>query len=224
MASFPPNADRFMENSDLALYIKENALPLRFLKSKAGNSKSDSELIAGYKESRDEQCVEILFNRYCHLSFAVCMNYLHSEDESKDAVLEIFEKISKDLLKYEVRDFGSWLHSVTKNHCLHVLKKKKQNSDLQEENPVLTQVAITDFYFESNVGDDTEEHYLKFLSEALLTLAEEQRVCIEQFYLQEKSYEEIEKATGYSYNQVKSYIQNGKRNLKNYLMKKKNEQ
>ena len=152
------------------------------------------------------------------------MNYLRSEDESKDAVLEIFEKIGRDLLRYEVRDFGSWLHTVTRNHCLHLLKKRKENSDLREENPVLTQTAISEFYFESNSDDEKEEHYLKFLNEALLTLAEEQRICVEQFYLQEKSYEEIEKATGYSYNQVKSYIQNGKRNLKNYLMKKKNEQ
>jgi len=197
---------------------------LRFLKSKANNSKSDSELIADYKQSRNEQCVEILFNRYCHLSFAVCMNYMHSEDESKDAVIEVFEKIGSDLLRYEVRDFGSWLHTVTRNHCLHLLKKKKRNFDLKEENPVLNQLAVTEFLFATNASENKEEHYMRFLNEAMLTLAEEQRICVEQFYLQEKSYEEIEKATGYSYNQVKSYIQNGKRNLKNYLMNKKDEQ
>ena len=197
---------------------------MRFLKSKANNSKGDSELIADYKQSRNDQCIEILFNRYCHLSFAVCMNYMHSEDESKDAVIEVFEKINSDLLRYEVRDFGSWLHTVTRNHCLHLLKKKKEQLDLREENPVCTQIAVTEFLFEKNASDNKEEQYLRFLNEALLTLAEEQRICVEQFYLQEKSYEEIEKVTGYSYNQVKSYIQNGKRNLKNYLISKKDEQ
>lgn len=181
-------------------------------------------MIADYKQSRNSQCIEILFNRYCHLSFAVCMNYMHSEDESKDAVIEVFEKINSDLLRYEVRDFGSWLHTVTRNHCLYLLKKKKENLDLREENPVLTQIAVTEFLFEKNTSDNKEEQYIRFLNEALLTLAEEQRICVEQFYLQEKSYEEIEKATGYSYNQVKSYIQNGKRNLKNYLISKKDEQ
>ena len=33
----------------------------------------------------------------------------------------------------------------------------------------------------------------------------------------DKSYEEIEDLTGFNYNQVKSYIQNGKRNMKIYL-------
>jgi RNA polymerase sigma factor (sigma-70 family) len=195
---------------------------LRFLKSKINTSKSDSELIADFKESRNEQCIEILFNRYCHLSFAVCMKYLHSEDESKDAVIEVFEKISSDLVRYEVRDFGSWLHTVSRNHCFHILKKKKQNVDLEEENPVFTQAAVSEFNFEKSDADNKEEVYMRFLSEALITLAEEQRICVELFYLQEKSYEEIEKTTGYSYNQVKSYIQNGKRNLKIYLIKKGN--
>jgi RNA polymerase sigma factor (sigma-70 family) len=195
---------------------------LRFLKSKTNTSKSDSELIADFKESPNEQCIEILFNRYCHLSFAVCMNYLHSEDESKDAVIEVFEKISKDLVRYEVRDFGSWLHTVSRNHCFHILKKKKQNVDLEEENPVFTQAAVSEFNFEKSNDDNKEEMYMRFLNEALITLAVEQRICVELFYLQEKSYEEIVKATGYSYNQVKSYIQNGKRNLKNYLIKKGN--
>src|SRR5205085_10268126 len=147
------------------------------------NSKSDSELIADFKVSRNEQCIEILFNRYCHLAFAVCMNYLRSEAESKDAVIEIFEKFNKDLLRYEVRDFGHWLHTVTKNHCLHVLKKKKQSFGMEEESPVLTQQAIDDFNFINNVADETSEHYLKFLNEALQTLDEEQRICVEQFYL-----------------------------------------
>jgi RNA polymerase sigma factor (sigma-70 family) len=195
---------------------------LRFLKSKTDNSKGDNELIADYRQTRNGQCIEILFNRYCHLAFAVCMKYLHSEDESKDAVIEVFEKIGKDLLRYEVRDFGSWLHTVSKNHCFHLLKKKKQNIDIEEESPVFTQSAVTEYLFEKSAGDDKEEYYMRFLNEALITLAEEQRICVELFYLQEKSYEEIEKSTGYSYNQVKSYIQNGKRNLKIYLIKKGN--
>jgi RNA polymerase sigma factor (sigma-70 family) len=195
---------------------------LRFLKSKIDNSKSDNELIADYRQSRNEQCIEILFNRYCHLTFAVCMNYLHSEDESKDAVIEVFEKIGKDLLRYEVRDFGSWLHTVSKNHCFYLLKKKKQNVDIEEEHPIFTETAVTEYLFEKSNADNKEEHYMRFLNEALLTLAEEQRICVELFYLQEKSYEEIEKSTGYSYNQVKSHIQNGKRNLKIYLIKKGN--
>ena len=197
---------------------------MRFLKSKVNTTKTDGELIADFKSTRNDQCIEILFNRYCHLAFAVCMNYLQSEAESKDAVIEIFERFNKDLLKYEVRDFGHWLHTVTKNHCLHLLKKKKHSFDIEEEHPALSQQAVDDFNLAGSDEDEKQQHYLKFLTEALHTLAEEQRICVELFYLQEKSYEEIEKSTGYSYNQVKSYIQNGKRNLKIYLIRRNDEQ
>jgi RNA polymerase sigma factor (sigma-70 family) len=179
-------------------------------------------LIAEFRQTRNEQCIEILFNRYCHLAFAVCMNYLRSEEESKDAVIEIFERFNKDLLRYEVRDFGHWLHTVTRNHCYHLLKKRKRNIDIEEEHPSLTQQAVEEFNL-LNTDDEQQRYHIAHLEEALHTLPVEQRICVEQFYLQEKSYEEIEKSTGYSYNQVKSYIQNGKRNLKIYLLGKKNE-
>jgi RNA polymerase sigma factor (sigma-70 family) len=209
-----------MEKSELALY-KLRLNSLKFLKSKINTDASDGELIADFKRTGNELCIEILFNRYCHLSFAVCMKYLHSEAESKDAVIEIFEKFSKDLLRYDVHDFGHWLHTVTRNHCFHVLKKKKMNIDIEGEHPAFSQLAVQEF--DLNSEDEEQLHYLRYLSEALNTLSNEQRICVEQFYLQEKSYEEIEKSTGYSYNQVKSYIQNGKRNLKIYLLRKKDE-
>ena len=47
----------------------------------------------------------------------------------------------------------------------------------------------------------------------------EQKQTVELFYLQEKSYKEIVDQTGFSMNDVKSYIQNGKRNLKIMLSK-----
>jgi RNA polymerase sigma factor (sigma-70 family) len=150
------------------------------------------------------------------------MNYLHSEAESKDAVIEIFEKFDKDLLRYDIRNFGNWLHSVTRNHCLHLIKKKRTNIDIEEEHSSLAQRAIEEFNL-LNTDDVHQQFHLKHLEEALNALQEEQRICVEQFYLHEKSYEEIEKSTGYSYNQVKSYIQNGKRNLKIYLLRKENE-
>jgi RNA polymerase sigma factor (sigma-70 family) len=195
---------------------------LKFLKSKVNTDSSDNDLVADFKRTGNQQCIEILFNRYCHLSFAVCMKYLHSEAESKDAVIEIFEKFSKDLLRYDVHDFGHWLHTVTRNHCFHVLKKKKKNIDIEEEHPSLAQQAVEEFNL-LNSDDEGQLHHLQQLNEALNTLSQEQRICVEQFYLHEKSYEEIEKTTGYSYNQVKSYIQNGKRNLKIYLLRKKDE-
>jgi RNA polymerase sigma-70 factor (ECF subfamily) len=170
------------------------------------------QLVADYKRSGDPVCIEILFNRYCHLVLAVAMKYLHNADESKDVVLEIFGKLPSDLARYEIKDFGHWIYIVTRNRCYHELKIRKlalppeaTDHRLAEESP--------EPFSEVDPGGLLMEH----LDESLASLREEQRTCIRQFYLEEKSYEEIERETGYSYKQVKSYIQNGKRNLRIYL-------
>ena len=83
--------------------------------------------MAAYKASADEACIEILFNRYAHLVFAVALKYLHNEEESKDAVIEIFEKVPEDIKRYEIKKFSHWIYIVTKNHCFHLLKKRKNH-------------------------------------------------------------------------------------------------
>ena len=69
-----------------------------------------------------------------------------------------------------------------------------------------------------------KEKQIILMEEAILLLNEGQRVCIELFYLKNRSYNEIVAATGYSANDVKSYIQNGKRNLKLKMESLMNEQ
>jgi RNA polymerase sigma-70 factor (ECF subfamily) len=64
------------------------------------------------------------------------------------------------------------------------------------------------------------EHTYDLLEEAIQELSEEQKLCVNLFYLQKKSYQQITDRTGFTLMQVKSYIQNGKRNLKIILEKK----
>ncbi len=182
------------------------------LRSSLKNSKTDEQLVADYRQSGDEACVEILFNRYCQIVFAVALKYLHSEDESKDAVIEVFEKVPADVKRYEIKNFSHWVYIVTKNHCYQLLKKRKNNlteEALDYASPIVSEDENNDTVWEKKLA----EH----LDESLNSLSEEQRTCVRMFYLEEKSYEEIEHTTGYNYKQVKSHIQNGKRNLKIYL-------
>jgi len=189
---------------------KPPTFQVKFLKSKHKNNQSDEALIAGYVASSDPQCIEILFDRYCHLLVAVAMNYLQDEEESKDTVLEIFEKIPSDLKRYQIKDFSKWIYVVTKNHCYHRRKK------LRHEKPeaLLPPVADPEFTGESTGETDI---LMEHLDESIAALPPKQITCIRLFYLEEKSYEEIERLTGFSYNEVKSHIQNGKRNMKNFL-------
>lgn len=192
-----------------------------FIKTGKKNKSEDAEIISLYKETGDNLYVGILFERYSHLAFAVCMKYLKNEDDSKDAVLQIFENIIEDLKRFNIKSFASWLHSVAKNHCLMQLRKKRMviNDEQGIEQAEATLLTIPSNM--SFMNEDITEEHLKDLDAAIESLNAEQNKCIRLFYLREKSYQEVSALTGYSLNEVKSYIQNGKRNLKNFLISKR---
>lgn len=179
---------------------------------------TDEELVLAYQQEEENAYVGELFERYAELVFLVGMKYLKNEEEAKDVAMYVFEKLLSDLKRYEVRAFKFWLHRVVKNHCLAVLDKAqraRQKNELYKE-----EQEVVEFEHEPALPHEErpEELQLKYLHEAIAQLKEEQKECIELFYLQKKSYQEVADLTGFDMKQVKSYIQNGKRNLKNHLM------
>jgi RNA polymerase sigma-70 factor (ECF subfamily) len=175
----------------------------------------DEELIARYRAKDDSHCLGELYERYTHIIFLVCMKYLKNEAESEDVSMQIFEKLMTDLKKYEIKVFKYWLHTVTKNQCLVFLERKKRlrhKADIFEETTQALMESGDEFGL---LGEgENREMQLVQMEEALTQLKEEHKRCLELFYLQQKSYQEVAEQTGYSMKQVKSYIQNGKRNLR----------
>lgn len=189
-----------------------------FKKPKDIKSFDDDELVAAYKRSEEAMYVGELYERYAHMVFLVCMKYLRDEQESEDATMQVFEKMITDLKRYEVRKFKFWVHTVAKNHCLVLLEKRQRQRHKVGELQETTQALIMESADIASLnGEESQEIRLTQLEEAIGLLNEEQRICIELFYLQQKCYKEVSDATGYSLKQVKSYIQNGKRNLKIHL-------
>lgn len=178
----------------------------------------DQELIAQYKSTRDSAFVAELFERYSVQIYAICKKYLKEEEDAKDASMEVFEYLLKELLKYEIENFKSWLSRATSNFCLMRLRKIKSESGKSEEFKK-SELAIMESGQSAHLESEAsvKEMELQRLEHALTGLNNEQKTCLELFFLQGKSYEEVVQLTGYNYNQVKSFIQNGKRNLKNRL-------
>ena len=166
---------------------------------------SDIELIVNYKTSGDKQLVGELFKRYTNFVFSVCMKYLKNSYDSEDATMQIFEKLFTDLQRFEVANFKSWLHVIAKNYCM--MKLRKPNREIYTDNFV-----EKDFDLHHEAANEKEQQLLA-LEKAIAELPADQRNCVELFYINQKSYKEITEQTGYDYNKVKSYIQNGKRNL-----------
>ena len=177
----------------------------------------DQELLRLFRETGELAHLGELFQRHSKLVYLVCLKYLKDEEESKDATMQLFEHIAKTLLQHEVKNFKAWLHVAARNHCLMQLRasKNKPAIPLEDTSPVLMENPEPMHLTEAEQAEQMEQA----LQLALQELPPEQRQCIELFYLQQKSYKEISALTGCDLNKVKSYIQNGKRNLKLYLEK-----
>lgn len=165
-------------------------------------------------KTEKQEHIGVLYTRYTHLILGLCLKYLKDEDVAKDAVMDIFEKMPSLLQKHQVTNFKSWLYSVSKNHCLMQMRKDKSHLDIDMLN-----ISSENFMEKDESEHLSKEKELMNLEKAIDQLEEGQKQCIKLFYLNEKSYSEVVMETGFDMNKVKSYIQNGKRNLKIILTK-----
>jgi RNA polymerase sigma factor (sigma-70 family) len=172
-------------------------------------AKTDNDLIFLYKKTRDLSIIGELYSRYTSLVYGVCVKYLKDRDEAKDASMQLFEKLIDTLKSHEIENFKSWLYVSTRNHCLMQIRGKK--GKFKEEIDALD--VENQFILHPQEENELEEN-LDRLEECIKQLMDEQQKCVRLFYLNEKCYKEITVMTGFDLNQVKSFIQNGKRNLK----------
>lgn len=170
---------------------------------------ADADLIQLYKQSGELKIVGELYNRYMAMVYGVCLKYLKDRDESKDAVMQVFEKLVQSLKEHEVSHFKGWLYATARNYCLMQLRSQK-GKKFEEISPFLMETEA----LQHLEGEPAEEANLSKLEKCVEELGTEQKQCVRLFYLQEKCYREITEATGFDMNKVKSHIQNGKRNLK----------
>ncbi|MEK7226001.1 MAG: sigma-70 family RNA polymerase sigma factor, partial [Bacteroidota bacterium] len=187
-----------------------------FVKTDNQSHLTDQELLEQFYSDHDNEWLGILLQRYTLLLLGVCMKYLKNEEEAKDSVQQVFLKVIQELHKYKVEFFKSWLYMVAKNHCLMKLRER-QGKYTAEINDRLVAQPDEETDRQALLQND---HTLELMADALKELNPEQRQCVTLFYLQKKSYQQISDETSFSMLQVKSYIQNGKRNLKILIEKK----
>ncbi len=180
------------------------------------NDLTDEELLHTYRRSGDNQWLGHLLQRYTALLLGVALKYLKDKSAAEDAVQHVFLKALTAMPKEEILNFKGWLYILMRNHCLQQLRDRSHNID---------EAALANLPATPSDTEDIQwhEHTLAQLDAALTELNAEQKMTIDHFYLKKCSYEQIIAQTGYTFMQVKSYIQNGKRNLKTILLKKQKE-
>ena len=144
-----------------------------------------------------------------HLVFGLCLKYLKNEEKSKDAVMQIFEQLITKLKIHEVSNFKSWLYTLARNYCLMEIRSSGKHEFVSMEDNFMEKDAFVHLDI-----DNMREHKLSIMEQCMEKLPPEQKETINLFYLEQKCYKDVAELTGYDLNKVKSYIQNGKRNLK----------
>ena len=193
----------------LSLHLTKNNFIYPVLNSSKYNHISDAELLQRFYTGHNNEWLGILLQRYTMLLLGVSMKYLKNEEEAKDAVQQVFLKAINELHKYKVEYFKSWIYMIAKNHCLMKLRDKGRFSMEIDERSMKTAAEPE----EKNTYIEKDK-ILSNMATALQQLNNEQQLCVTLFYLEKRSYQEITEQTNYNLMQVKSHIQNGKRNLK----------
>lgn len=176
-----------------------------FLRRKAIDPLPDEDLVSRIR-SGNGSSLGVLWDRYAHLLYGVGMKYLKDPEHSKDIVMELFTALPAMLLKHDVKAFRPWVHAVMRNRCLMALRSADRTT------------PFTDMLADDLVEDATEtalhEATLQQLEHAIGALKDGQQECIRLFYLDRLSYQEISDRTGLGLEQVRSHLQNGRRNLR----------
>jgi len=173
---------------------------------------SDEDLLGKFKKTGNLDVLGELYARHMHLVYGVSLKYFNDRDDAKDAVMHIFEKLIDDLPRHEVQNFKSWLYVLTKNHCLMEIRTRK-SADRRLEGLKIEQ-EFMESADEMHPIDREDDQMADALKECIERLKSEQKQCIELFYYQKLCYQEIAEKLGMNEKKVKSYLQNGKRNLK----------
>ncbi len=174
---------------------------------------TDEELLSAFRKSHNNKWLGLLLQRYTSLLFGVALKYLKDTALAEDAVQQVFLKVLTHLPVEEINNFKGWLYVLMRNHCLQQLRDKKHYAGA---------IAVDELSvpYPANEDLNLHEYTLQQLEAGLETLQKDQRLAITLFYLRKLSYEQIMAQTGFTFMQVKSFIQNGKRNLRTILLKK----
>lgn len=173
------------------------------------NNMNEEKLLSLYYKTSDHKWLGILLERYTLLLLGVCLKYLKQKSLAEDAVQQVFLKTLSAASHTQIKNMGAWLYQVARNECFSVLREQNDKFVVKD----IEEIQISD---DSGFIKDwmAEEQRFTQLEEAIALLNPNQRDCVSLFYLKSKSYQEISDLLKISIKEVKSHIQNGKRNLK----------
>jgi RNA polymerase sigma factor (sigma-70 family) len=170
---------------------------------------TDEQLIESFRKTASQEVLATLFSRYTSMIYGVALKYLKDRSDAQDVTMQLFEKLGERIVRHEIKSFRSWLYVTARNECLMQIRAKKGKFTREFDPDVVENELLL-----HPAQEEDGEADLNRLERCIDTLSGEQKACVRMFYLEEMCYKDISSKTGFDLNKVKSYIQNGKRNLK----------
>ena len=87
---------------------------------------------------KDEEAFAEIFYSYKDVVYAFAKHKLKDEEDAKDCVQEIFQKLYLNIDKYDIprNNFNAWFMQVVKNHIVDFYRKKNREKFILNENYV----------------------------------------------------------------------------------------
>jgi RNA polymerase sigma factor (sigma-70 family) len=129
-----------------------------------------------------------LYEQYGYLIYRTCFRILHSEDDAKDALQEVFVKL---LEQYgTIRDSGRvvpWIFTAAKNHCFNMLRYKKKFDG---------SITFDEIQSHENAGEAMEAR--EIINLVMKSHGKKVRDAVYYTYVEQFDQREIQKLTGQS--------------------------
>ena len=145
--------------------------------------------------------------------YLICLRITGSQQDAEDLTSEVFIRGFEKLKLYdEHKPILPWLQTIAYHQSIDFVRERSRK---QVEDGALEELPIPE---NPHTRIEQIEMRQQILSVAR-QLKREQRRCFCLFYFQRKSYREIAQLTGYSVNEVRSHLQNGRRKFKQLYSK-----
>ncbi len=167
---------------------------------------SDIDLVRRFVEKNDSEAFDKLVARHRGWILRVCRRFLRSNDLAEDAAQEVFARCLEKLPTLESQNLAGWLKAIAVNCCLNILEKEKRWTTLDD-----TRERGEDSVERSIIDSEKLERVIRCME----GLSDKQRIVFSMKYIDGRSYEEIQQLTGFTAKEVKSFLQNARRNFEN---------
>ncbi|HET9215770.1 MAG TPA: sigma-70 family RNA polymerase sigma factor [Terriglobia bacterium] len=139
--------------------------------------------------------------------YRLCARMLQSTDKADDTTQEVFARALEKMpmLNHGAKLVG-WLKVIAVNQCLTVIEKEKLYRPLGDEEPA----RCTNLTPEQQVLASENR---RLVGEFIDRLPPRQQLVFVMKYIDGYTYRQIRQLTGFSEKQVKSYLQNARRNF-----------